>query len=312
MNFQSVADTQGTIVSKDVNMAIDDPVITAQTPRADFTIDQVWDAYTDDEHAVWRTLYDQQIRVLENRAVPEFYHGLEKLNLNEGGIPDFDRINEKLHALTGWTVVAVPHLVPDDIFFEHLANRRFPAGRFIRGRDQMDYIQEPDIFHDVFGHVPMLTLPVFADYMQAYGEGGLRSLKFDCLKNLARLYWYTVEFGLINTEDGLKIYGAGIISSRTESRFSIEDLSPNRIVFDLERVMQTDYIIDDFQQVYFVIPSYASLLEMTQQDFGPIYERLHDSDIVYPVSRILESDEVLSRGNQDYAMSGGRYRKRAG
>lgn len=292
-------------------MAIDDPIIAAQTPQADFTIDQVWEAYTEDEHAVWRELYTQQISVLANRAVPEFYEGLEKLNLNEGGIPDFARMNEKLHALTGWTVVSVPHLVPDEVFFEHLANRRFPAGRFIRGRDQMDYIQEPDIFHDVFGHVPMLTLPVFADYMQAYGQGGLRSLEFDCLKNLARLYWYTVEFGLINTDKGMKIYGAGIASSRTESRFSLEDKSPHRIHFDLERVMLTDYIIDDFQQVYFAINSFEELLETTQQDFAPIYEKLHDIDTAYAVTRVLDTDKVYTKGTQDYAMRGGRFRKKA-
>lgn len=289
-------------------MAINDPIIAAQTPRADFTIDQVWDAYTDEEHAIWRTLYNQQIQTLEDRAVPEFYDGLKKLNLNEGGIPDFDHINEELMKLTGWQVVAVPHLVPDDIFFEHLANRRFPAGRFIRGRHQMDYIQEPDIFHDIFGHVPMLTLPVFADYMQAYGQGGLRSLNYDCLKNLARLYWYTVEFGLINTDKGMKIYGAGIVSSRAESRFSLEDPSPNRIHFDLERVMQTDYRIDDFQQAYFVINSFEELLETTvKTDFGPIYERLHDIHSAYPVSRILDTDKVYHKGTQDYAMRGGRF-----
>lgn len=293
-------------------MAIDDPIIAAQKPRTDFTIDQIWEAYTEDEHAVWRELYTQQINVLANRAVPEFYEGLEKLNLNEGGIPDFERLNKKLYALTGWTVVAVPHLVPDDIFFDHLANRRFPAGRFIRGRDKMDYIQEPDIFHDVFGHVPMLTLPVFADYMQAYGQGGLRSLKFNCLKNLARLYWYTVEFGLINTDKGMKIFGAGIVSSRTESRFSLDNLSPHRVHFHLERVMETNYIIDDFQQIYFVINSFEELLKTTQQDFGPIYEKLHAIDHAYPVGRILESDNVYNKGTQDYAMRGGRFRKKAG
>ena len=292
-------------------MAIDDPIIAAQTPRADFSIDQVWEAYTEDEHAIWRELYTQQINVLANRAVPEFYEGLEKLNLNEGGIPDFARMNKKLQALTGWTVISVPHLVPDDVFFDHLANRRFPAGRFIRGRDQMDYIQEPDIFHDVFGHVPMLTLPVFADYMQAYGQGGLRSLKFDCLKNLARLYWYTVEFGLINTDNGTKIYGAGIVSSRTESKFALDDPSPHRVHFDLERVMLTDYIIDDFQQIYFTIDSFEELLETTQQDFAPIYEKLQKIDIAYPVNRILETDQVYNKGTQDYAMRGGRFRKKA-
>jgi len=293
-------------------MAIDDPIIAAQTPRADFSIDQVWEAYTEDEHAVWRELYTQQINVLANRAVPEFYEGLEKLNLNEGGIPDFERMNEKLNALTGWTVISVPHLVPDDVFFDHLANRRFPAGRFIRGRDQMDYIQEPDIFHDVFGHVPMLTLPVFANYMQAYGQGGLRSLEFDCLKNLARLYWYTVEFGLINTDKGTKIYGAGIVSSRTESKFALDDPSPHRIHFDLERVMLTDYIIDDFQQIYFAIDSFEELLETTHQDFAPIYQKLHKIDSAYPVSRILDTDRVYNKGTQDYAMRGGRFRKQAG
>ena len=293
-------------------MAINDPIILAQTPREDFTIDQVWSAYTDEEHKRWQTLYRRQIRVLENRAVPEFYEGLKALNLNDGGIPDFDRINEALFKLTGWTVIAVPHLVPDDIFFEHLANRRFPSGRFIRRVDQMDYIQEPDIFHDVFGHVPMLTLPIFADYMQAYGEGGLRSLKYNCLKNLARLYWYTVEFGLLNTDDGLKIYGAGIVSSSSESRFSLEDPSPNRIHFDLERLMQTDYRIDDFQQTYFVISSFQELFDVTQQDFGPIYERLQESQTVYPITRILPSDKVYTRGTQDYAMRGGRFAQKAG
>lgn len=292
-------------------MAIDDPIIASQTPRADFTIDQVWEAYTPEEHAVWRTLYDRQIEVLEDRAVPEFYEGLKALNLNEGGIPDFKHINEKLFKLTGWTVVAVPHLVPDEIFFDHLANKRFPAGRFIRNRDQLDYLQEPDIFHDVFGHVPMLTLPVFAEYMQAYGKGGLRSLKFNCLKNLARLYWYTVEFGLIKTKDGFKIYGAGIASSRTESKFAIEDASPHRIKFDLERVMQTDYIIDDFQQSYFVVSSFEELLDMAQQDFASIYERMQKSETVYPVSRLLDVDTVYTKGTQDYAMLGGRFNKQA-
>ncbi len=290
-------------------MAINDPVTAAQTPAADFTIEQKWDAYTPDEHAVWQTLYRRQMKVLAKRAVPEFYNGLESLNLNDGGIPNFDRVNDSLYKLTGWQIVAVPHLVPDDIFFEHLANRRFPAGRFMRSRAQMDYIQEPDIFHDVFGHVPLLAQPVFADYMEAYGKGGLRALKYDCLKNLARLYWYTVEFGLMKTEDGVKIYGAGIASSRTESVFSVRDPSPNRLHFDLERVMQTDYRIDDFQQVYFAIHSFEELFEATQQDFGPIYEFMSKSEDVYGVTDILDTDIVYTAGTQDYARAGGRLAK---
>ena len=194
--------------------------------REDWTIDQGCSDYSADEHAVWDLLYKRQMDVLPGRAAPEFMDGLEALDLGKGGIPEFEIMSDELEALTGWRVVAVPGLVPDEVFFDHLANRRFPAGQFIRKRDELDYLQEPDVFHDVFGHVPMLTNPVFADYMEAYGKGGLRSLNFAALKNLAALYWYTVEFGLIQTDEGLRIYGAGIVSSKTESIFALEDPSP--------------------------------------------------------------------------------------
>ena len=161
--------------------------------------------------------------------------------------------------------VCVPGLVPDEVFFDHLANRRFVSGQFIRKPDQLDYLQEPDIFHDVFGHVPMLTEPDFAAYMEAYGKGGQRAASLGMLPNLARLYWYTVEFGLMQEADGLRIYGAGIVSSATESVFSLEDPSPNRLGFDLERVMRTLYRIDDFQQVYFVIDSIEALKAVNAQ-----------------------------------------------
>jgi len=290
-------------------MPLNDPIIAEQTPAADFTIEQRWEKYTPDEHAIWQFLYEQQIKVLANRSVPEFYSGITKLNLNDGGIPNLEKLNEALHALTGWTVVMVPHLVPDDVFFNHLANRRFPAGRFIRGRDQLDYLEEPDIFHDVFGHVPMLTQPVFADYMQAYGKGGLRALETGCLKNLARLYWYTVEFGIMVIDGEFKIYGAGMSSSRTESVFCVESDSPNRIHFDLKRVMRTNYRIDDFQQVYFAIESFDELFEATQQDFGPIYERLLSNPTAYEVADILDTDKVYTKGTQAYADAGGRLAK---
>ena len=287
-------------------MPLNDPVIAEQTPAADFTIAQKWDRYSADEHDIWNTLYAQQIDVLKGRAVPEFYDGLAALNLDTGGIPDLAVLNPKLKALTGWEVVMVPHLVPDDVFFNHLANKRFPAGRFIRGRDQMDYLQEPDVFHDIFGHVPLLAQPIFADYMQAYGQGGLRALRHDCLKNLARLYWYTVEFGLMKTDDGMRIYGAGIVSSRTESVFAIDDHSPNRLHFDLERVMHTDYRIDDFQQVYFAIESFEELFDATQQDFGPLYEKMSRDKHIHPIIDILPNDKVYNQGSQAYANSGGR------
>ncbi len=266
----------------------------------DWTIDQAWDRYTPAEHDVWLTLYERQSKLLPGRACDAFLNGLDALDLRRGGIPDFRRINVELNRLTGWSVVAVPGLVPDDVFFEHLANRRFPAGQFIRRPDELDYLEEPDIFHDVFGHVPMLTDPAFADYMAAYGRGGLRALHLKHLGHLARLYWYTVEFGLMQTAQGLRIYGAGIVSSRAESMFALDDRSPNRLGFDLERVMRTPYRIDDFQQVYFVIPSLEDLLAATLQDFGPIYERLAvASDI--PIEAIIPADKVLTRGTQAYA-----------
>jgi len=268
--------------------------------RADWTIDQGWSGYSEAEHQVWITLYERQAATLEGRACEPFLKGLEALDLHRSGIPDFGRINAELTRLTGWSVVAVPGLVPDEVFFDHLANRRFPAGRFIRKPQELDYLQEPDIFHDVFGHVPMLTDPVFADYMAAYGRGGQRAMQRGQLANLARLYWYTVEFGLLQTAKGVRIYGAGIVSSRAESIFALDDLSPNRLEFDLERVMRTPYRIDDFQQAYFVVPSLRALLDATLQDFAPIYDRLEAASDI-PIAAILPSDAVITRGTQAYA-----------
>jgi phenylalanine-4-hydroxylase len=269
-------------------------------PAPDWTIPQGWDAYTPQDHQTWLTLYDRQADILPGRACQAFLDGLAALDLRGQGIPDFTALSERLHALTGWQVVAVPGLVPEEVFFEHLAHRRFPAGNFIRRPDQLDYLQEPDIFHDVFGHVPMLTDPVFADYMQEYGRGGLRAGGFGRLANLARLYWYTVEFGLLRTDDGLRIYGAGIVSSRTESVFALEDASPNRVGFDLQRVLRTPYRIDDFQQVYFVIDSLQGLLDSTvNTDFAPIYERLGDAADI-PIEAVLPADHVYHRGTQDH------------
>ncbi|MBN8829390.1 MAG: phenylalanine 4-monooxygenase, partial [Sphingomonadales bacterium] len=207
----------------------------------------------------------------------------------------------RLQARTGWRVVAVPGLVPDAVFFDHLANRRFVAGNFIRRPDQLDYLQEPDVFHDVFGHVPLLADPVYADYMQAYGEGGLRSLRFGALHKLARLYWYTVEFGLIEEAGELRLFGAGIVSSHGESRFALDDPSPNRIAFDLLRVMRTNYRIDDYQQSYFVIPSFEALLKATvETDFAPVYAALEGLEDV-AADAVLPQDRLFTRGTQAYA-----------
>jgi phenylalanine-4-hydroxylase len=268
---------------------------------ADWTIPQNWGAYTAEEHETWDLLFERQLKLLPGRASEAFLDGVEVLNLSKPGIPDFEELSERLTKLTGWQVVAVPGLVPDDVFFDHLANRRFVAGNFIRKRAQLDYLQEPDVFHDVFGHVPMLANPVFADYMEAYGRGGLRAQTFDSLDHLARLYWYTVEFGLVLEEEGLRIYGSGIVSSHGESVFALDDPSPNRIMFDMKRVMRTNYRIDDFQQVYFVIPSYEELLRVTvETDFAPLYAELEHASDLGPAD-IEESDIVLTRGTQAYA-----------
>jgi phenylalanine-4-hydroxylase len=268
--------------------------------RPDFTIQQNWEGYSDEEHAVWRVLYRRMLPLVRSRACDEFLAGIDALNVIEDRIPELDRVSERLEKLTGWIIVAVPSLVPDEIFFEHLANRRFPAGRFIRAPDQMAYIEEPDIFHDFFGHVPMLAHPVFADFMQAYGKGGMRALnEFHMLRQLARLYWYTVEFGLLQSAKGLRIYGSGILSSHAETLYALDSPSPNRIGFDLERVMCTDYRIDDFQESYFVIDSFDALFRDTYQDFAPLYERLQ-RDPTYKPGDVLPSDRVLHRGDHSY------------
>jgi phenylalanine-4-hydroxylase len=246
-----------------------------QGAAADWTIPQDWASYSADEHARWDTLFSRQSAQLPGRVVDAFLNGLDVLKLSRAGIPDFAELNEHLGARTGWTVAAVPGLVPDAVFFDHLANRRFVAGRFIREAHQMDYLREPDVFHDVFGHVPLLADPVFADYMQAYGRGGLRAMRLGGLENLARLYWYTVEFGLIRQRNELKIFGAGIVSSHGESIYALSDLAPQRIAFNLKRVMRTNYKIDDYQQTYFVIPSFEDLLRQTvETDFAPLYAEL--------------------------------------
>src|SRR4029453_12985552 len=179
------------------------------------------------------------------------------------------------------------------------ANARFPSVHFIRKPHELDYLEEPDVFHDVFGHVPMLMNPVIADYIQAYGVGGLRAQKLGVLPQLARVYWYTVEFGLVEQHDGLRIYGSGIASSFTESVFALDDPSPNRLRFDLERVMRTHYRIDDFQETYFVLRHLDDLLELAPIDFGPLYDRARGLPQLSP-SDVLPTDEVISRGTGAY------------
>ncbi len=262
--------------------------------------------YTSDDHAVWDDLFARQMDVLPGRACSAFMAGLEKLDLGRGGIPEFGNLSEELGALTGWSVVPVPMLIPDHVFFWHLANRRFPAGNFIRTRETFDYIQEPDVFHDVFGHVPMLTDPVYADYMQEYGRAGWKAMRYNRLKALGALYWYTVEFGLIEEAGEVRAYGAGILSGPTEARFAVEAQSPNRIMLNVDRVMRTDYVISDLQPTYFVIESFADLYRQTvERDFDRLYRSL-SAGFTYANSAVIDVDNVLHRGTQEYHLRGGR------
>ena len=267
--------------------------------RADWTIDQAWEAYTPAEHAMWRRLYQRQAGLLPGRACAEYLAGLAALPIGAAAIPDFRRLSDVLMRRTGWQVVAVPGLVPPEVFFDHLANRRFPAGQFIRRPGQLDYIEEPDVFHDVFGHVPMLMHPVLADYLQAYGKGGLRAQRLGALDQLSRVYWFTVEFGLVTQREGLRIYGAGIVSSFAETQFALEDSSPNRLNFDLSRVMRTRYRIDDFQETYFVLDSLDDLLRLAEIDFAPLYDAAKALPEIDP-GEVLPDDHVITRGTGAY------------
>lgn len=273
--------------------------------NADWTIDQGWEKYTAAEHATWKTLFERQTRLLPSVACDEFVAGMKALPMSADEIPDFRRLSDVLMKRTGWQIVAVPGLVPDDVFFDHLANRRFPSGNFIRRADQLDYLQEPDVFHDVFGHVPMLMNPALADFIQAYGQGGLRAQKLGSLAQLARVYWYTVEFGLLQQKGELRLYGAGIASSYTESEFCVKSPSPNRIRFQLERVMRTNYRIDDFQETYFVIRDLDELLEFVNTDFAPLYEKVKSLPELQP-GDVLAQDEVFHRGTGEYHRAKGK------
>jgi phenylalanine-4-hydroxylase len=258
-----------------------------------YLIEQNWSNYSHAEHDMWCRLYQRQEKILPTRVVPEFLEGMKQLGVAINQIPKFDDLSQVLKKATGWEVVAVSGLVPDDLFFALLADRKFPSTCFIREPHQIDYLQEPDIFHDVFGHVPLLINPIFANYMEAYGKAGLAALGSGSLHYLARLYWYTVEFGLIQTSEGLRTYGAGIVSSYSETIYCVEDLRPNRLLFNLKRVMRTNYRIDDFQETYFVIPSFDVLFQETCQELKPIYQELQGLPDFNPGTVTGEDQRIL-------------------
>lgn len=264
-----------------------------------YIIDQEWANYSAEEHDRWNRLFNRQKDIIQNRACGEVTQAISALKLSDSGIPGMEILSDRLEPLTGWRVVPVEGLVPDAVFFDHLANKRFPAGAFIRSESEFDYLQEPDIFHDIFGHVPMLADPTYAEFMEAYGKGGKRAMELGQLHNLARLYWYTVEFGLIRENGNLRIFGAGILSSPKETVFSIESESPHRIDFDLKRVMRTEYIIDDFQKSYFVIDDFQSLLDTCYENFESVYRDVKQQPNI-PPHETHPSDTLLQHGSLQY------------
>jgi phenylalanine-4-hydroxylase len=240
---------------------------------ADYTCAQNYAQYTPADHDTYRRLYERQSALLPGLACDEFIAALPSLGVKDR-IPRFEEINVRLRAATGWEIVAVPGLIPEVPFFTLLANRKFPVTDWIRTPEEFEYIVEPDIFHDLFGHVPLLFNPVFADYVQRYGQGGLKAQALGACELLSRLYWYTIEFGLIRQHDGLRAYGAGILSSSGELQYAVHSPEPQRIPLQLERTMRTRYKIDSYQQTYFVIDSIQQLFDMTAPDFAPVYERV--------------------------------------
>ena len=256
-----------------------------------YVVRQDWAAYTPEQHALWRRLYQRQAKLVPGRACDVFIDSLAALDAADG-IPQFGRASDALYKATRWELVAVPGLIPDLTFFEHLANRRFPVTVWLREPQEFDYIVEPDVFHDFFGHVPLLFNPVFAEHLQEYGKGGLKALGLDALKYLARLYWYTVEFGLIRSPQGLRVYGAGILSSGGEIEHCLTSAKPRRVMLDAERVMRTLYKIDSYQETYFVIRDFEHLFAATEPDFSPIYERLKTLPAL-PANSLLPGEKDL-------------------
>jgi phenylalanine-4-hydroxylase len=241
--------------------------------RSDYTCEQRYDQYTAADHDTYQRLFARQLGQLPGLACDEFITAVSQLGAPER-IPHFDALSDTLHRATGWQVVGVPGLIPEEAFFALLAARKFPVTDWIRKPEEFDYVVEPDIFHDLFGHVPLLFNPTFANYMQAYGAGGLKASRLDACELLARLYWYTVEFGLIHTPQGLRAYGAGILSSAGELRHSITAPEPRRVAFDLQRLMRSRYRIDSYQATYVVIDSFQQLFDATAPDFTPVYAQV--------------------------------------
>lgn len=269
-------------------------------------IDQGWKEYTADDHDTWKILFERQMEVLRPRVCQEYLSALDILGFTPFKIPNFHDVNDRLRALTGWEVVATRGLVKSKAFFDMLKDRKFPSGNFIRKKSQLDYLEEPDIFHDLFGHIPLLSNPSYGESMHEYGVGGTRALQYKTTKNLARLNWWTIEFGLIRKPEGLKIYGAGLISSLGEAKYCLDDPSAHHIQFNLERCMRTRVYINDFQPCYFAIDSFEDLFnQAVHTDFSPMYKKFKGLAGESTLEELLPfdlqpQDMVIRKGTLEY------------
>jgi len=273
-----------------------------QPERPDWTIDQGWDRYTEQDHATWRILYQRMTKLMKGRACELFERGISELPMDSEHIPNFVDLSERLQKHSGWTVVAVPGLVPDNIFFEHLANRRFPSGCYIRKPHEMDYQEYPDVFHDIFGHIPLLMYPLMGDFIQSCGKAAVKAhqlKQLDVIERIARLYWYIVEVGLVQEKDGIRSFGAAIASSEKEILFSLENDSPNLVMFDVERVMRSEFWIYDLQQTYFVLKDMNDLISIAQINLDAITEKLNGTPDI-ELGDLVPEDQVIQHGTLRY------------
>lgn len=228
--------------------------------------------YTEEEHGVWTTLMERQLEVLPGRACKAYINALDHLGLSTEHIPQCPEVSDILEPKTGWRVTPVPAIIPAGEFFALLADKQFPAASFIRDRRELDYLEEPDIFHEIFGHAPHLTDERFARFTHAYGLAGLAAGDAE-RELLARLYWFTAEFGLVNTDEGVRAYGAGICSSPGETRFAVESAEPERRPFDVLDVMRTPFRIDTYQPIYYVIDGFDTLFELASADLSKLIRK---------------------------------------
>ncbi len=240
---------------------------------------QGYASYTQEENEVWRELYQRQYAIIQGRACDEYLAGLERLQLPQDRVPQCPEVSKVLQEATGWVLEPVPALISFDRFFALLADRRFPAATFIRRKEELDYLKEPDIFHEIFGHCPMLTNPAAAEFTHTYGKLGLKATPEERVL-LARLFWFTVEFGLIQTPAGLRAYGGGILSSMSETVYCVESKTPERRPFDALTALKTPYRIDVIQPIYYVLDHFKQLYQLVEMDLMGLINQVKQADPV--------------------------------